>query len=259
MSQDSNNIAVKNPSRILHIFNKICESKLPVLMREIQNQSLAVKGNAVTVQQVGEKHELTIENISNKGLQFLFDKEEIILEFIMLSLKIHCTCPVIQTSETQAVIGLPSALFSMEKRKNARYQTNKNNLSFISLSIWSSTHEDYVSPPFFTNYQKFSSYLPIDNISTEGVCFVSRFPSVFKRIDQQLIDKKSKLILPMTPPISVETNIKWVKSVKNSVNKVNPDQKIITYLAGCQFTNLSQEATHNIKKYIQFIINSSDM
>ena len=96
MDQPAKTVKLSNPQRIIRIFGKICQAKIQVLIRDLKNPNTAVKGKALTLQTIyfgdNKNVALIISDVSKQGLRYLFDKESIQLEFVMVSSKIICNC-----------------------------------------------------------------------------------------------------------------------------------------------------------------------
>ncbi|NRA44005.1 MAG: hypothetical protein HRU09_03505 [Oligoflexales bacterium] len=259
MHQPAKTVKITNTQRIIRIFRKICQSKMQVLIRELQNPSIAVKGRALDLQTLyygdHKKIGIIICDVSSKGLRYLFDKESVQLEFVMLSSKIACNCKIIQIRDAEVIISLPKTLVSTEKRKNTRYKSNQEAPAFLRLSIWKSSKGDALAPPYFDHHRQLVDLLPVMDISFGGVCFHSQFPAMSQNLERGVIDPHALIMLPMSPPVPVELVVRWMKTVKEHVRITSKDSiSRANFYVGCSF-NLHQEAmVYKIKKYIQQII-----
>ena len=261
MHQLAKTAKITNIQRIIRIFRRICQSKIQVLIREPQNTSIAVKGRALDLQTLyygGQKKTgIVICDVSSKGLRYLFDKETVQIEFVLLSSKIICNCQIIQIRDTEVIMSLPKTLYSTEKRKKSRYKTNEDAPAFIKLSIWKAPENDILAPPYFTQHKHLFELLPIIDISFGGVCFNSRFPSMLNELEKGIIDSNASILLPMSSPMPVELVVRWIKTVKEHV-KISSRSSISksTFFVGCSFNFAQEEMMLKVKKYIQQIVKS---
>ena len=256
MHQPAKTVKITNIQRIIRIFRKICQSKMQVLVREPQNTSIAVKGKAFDLQTLyygdHKKIGLILCDVSSKGLRYLFDKNFVQLEFVMLSSKILCNCQIIQIKDAEIIISLPKALYSTEKRKNTRYKTHQEAPAFLKLSLWKNLQDDMLSPPFFYQHRHLFKLLPISDISFGGVCFISHFPSMSKYLEKGIIDQNAFILLPMTPPIPIKLVVRWMKTVKEHVRVTSLESiSKATFYVGCSFDLHEEDMIYGIKKYMQ--------
>ncbi|MFK7826128.1 MAG: hypothetical protein AB8G05_18390 [Oligoflexales bacterium] len=261
MHQVAKTAKITNIQRIIRIFRRICQSKMQVLIRESQQTSIAVKGRAKDLQTLyygsNKKTGIVICDVSSKGLRYLFDKETVQLEFVMLSSKIICNCQIVQIRDTEVIISLPKILYSTEKRKKSRYKTNQDAPAFIKLSIWEAPQNDVLAPPYFKQHRHLFELLPVIDISFGGVCFNSQFPSVSNNLEKGIMDSNAILLLPMSSPMPIEIVVKWIKTVKeHSRTPTKSSNSMSTFFVGCSFSLQKEEMMIRIKKYIQQIVES---
>lgn len=259
MDQPAKTVKLTNAPRIIRIFRKICQSKIQVLIRDLQNPSTAVKGRALTLQTVyhGDSKNvgIIICDVSSKGLRYLFDKETIQLEFVMVSSKIVCNCNILRIKDTELILSLPQALYSTEKRKSTRYKTHIEAPAFLKLSIWQSHEDDILAPPYFIQHSNIFETFPIVDLSFVGICFKTQFPSMIMSIEKGIIDSNAQILLPMSPSIPVELVVRWIKTIKEHVKLTSRESiNIATFYVGCSFKLNQDDMTHRIRKYIQQII-----
>ena len=262
MNGEQRQLKITNPQRIIRIFRKICQSRLYVFLRAEQSSNVVVKGRAEDLQNFKGDHgqqELSfyVTEISEKGVKYLFDKDEMQIEFVMTSTKVICVGRILRIRKGQVILSLPHVLTSVERRGNARYKTTEGAAGFLSLSIWQPRPDDYLSSPYFLHHKRFSTYLPLVDVGLGGVCFKSMFPSPAQIVEKDMLDPKVVIHLPMTRPFEIPLQFRWVKLIREHLNEDKSGAVAQVYhLFGCQFLDISVDSINHFKRFIQQVIES---
>ena len=244
---------VSNPERIQRILHRMAQASLSVLLR-IDGTTVAVKGRASSVAANVSTLGLRIANISDKGLTLLKVGQLIRVEFVMMSTKVVFQSPVLIIEPGSILVGIPGALVSIERRKNARHATTPDLMAYITVTQWQPRANDALAPPFFQHQEPLARYIAIGDFSQGGISGVVRFPSVIESLKRGTIDGGAFLHLPMSKPIAMPIEVRWTKRTRERVE--NSDGSITqmrSYRFGGEFVNPAQELQLAIRQFIQQI------
>ncbi len=248
---NENRLKISNPQRIARILRRICQASLPVVIRAVSTASIAVKGRAATVNDVG-MGTMRISNISEKGIIHLVGIEKIQVEFVMMSTKVVFMSQVLSREDKTLLISLPTTLVSIERRKNARYNCSEDLMAFLDLSVWRPKSNDMTAPPFYPHFSHLAGLLVVSDLSFGGLCAVARFPSVCQSLTRGVIDDQAKLLLPMQDPLAVGVEIRWLKRIREHVNGADDAGAFQrSFRFGIEFVNQSDQVRLSIRQFIQ--------
>lgn len=251
---NENILKISNSTRIARILQRICQANLPVIVRELNDSSVAVKGRASSLTMDPSNQLIRISNISDKGIQHLHRPHaKIQVEFVMMSTKVLFVTQLVSIDANSITLMSPSVLVSVERRKNARYSTTDALRAMIHLSLWTPSHDDLTAPPVFAHAPQLANFIQIADLSYGGLCAVTRFPSVNSVIRRGLIDEKAKLILPMQQPFDVSVEIRWIKKIREHVSEYANKQVVRSYRFGLEFVRQSEEVRVAVHQFIQQI------
>lgn len=250
--EENNKIKITNPERVVRILRRICQGSLPVMIRVMDNVSIAVKGRAAAVVVESGIKGMRISNVSDKGIFHLKVGSKVQVEFVMMATKVVFVSMISMREQSSLIVDLPLSLVSIERRKNARFPTTRDLSAFLELSIWMPNGDDLTAPPTFPHYRDLGARMQIVDMSNGGICAVSRFPAVNDIARRGLIDDHSKIIVPMQKPIVIAMEIRWVKKIKEAVKA--PDGSIRTmrsYKFGAEFAKINEESLLKIRQFMQ--------
>ncbi|MFK7828101.1 MAG: hypothetical protein AB8G05_28385 [Oligoflexales bacterium] len=252
-------VKIFNKQRIVRIFQKICQSRIQVLIRLETNSTTAIKAYAnklMSKTSDSEEKQITIvlNNISDNGIKHLEGKKFIQLEFALISNKLICSSKIRQISDDELMVELPKSLTSIERRANARFKTKSECCAFVQLSKWKTSAKDLLATPYFEKHRNLATQFLVSDISVGGLCLKTFFPSISSKLSKDLIDEKAKLSLPLKKEISIGLNVRWIKKINEHIKITSSRNYIKTcYLIGCQFTEESDELLSEVKKFIKHI------
>ncbi len=257
--QQDNAIKISNPERIARVLDKICHASLPLMIRMNDAQKVAVKGRAAGVDQAGGAlKKVRISSISEKGITFLTKGAPVQVEFIMMSTKVVFQSVVLEIDHHAVYVAFPQLLVSVERRKNARYACTDNLKAFLKFGAWKAKDDEYTSPPYFPHQVNIASYTSVVDLSLGGLCVTSRFPAIFLELKRGIIDDRASLMLPMSAPIPVSTEIRWIRKIKENVflgeDRVEAFQ--LHFKIGLEFVTLSDAAGVALKQFMRTLSQS---
>lgn len=223
-----------------------------MMVRGSTATGIAVKGRAANIL-MDATPTMRIANISDKGILHISTLERVQVEFVMMSTKVVFVANVVAREQNSILVSLPSALVSIERRKNARYNTTDDMLAFLDLSMWKPLVDDVTAPPFYPQYRSLSGFLSVSDLSFGGLCVVTRFPAVNTVLRRGLIDDRARLILPMQDPLVVGVEIRWFKRIKEHVKTGEGDSQALmrSYRFGVEFISQSDDVRLSIRQFIQ--------
>jgi hypothetical protein len=248
-----NRLKISNPERILRILQRICEASLPVMVRGPGTNAVTVKGRAAAI--FLNPSSMRISNVSEKGLAHLSSQVTVQVEFIMMATKVMFLARIIERDQNHLTISLPTALVSIERRKNARFACTNDLMAYVAFSKWQPTSDDPTAQPFYAHHQRLASYVQISDISYGGLCAVTRFPSSSMALKRGVIDDETKLIFPFQEPLPVGVEIRWIKKIRESV-KLGDERDVRElrfFRFGIEFVAPSEQVKLNIRQFIQQI------
>jgi len=196
---------------------------------------------------------LRISNISEQGMEFLNGRIKVQVEFVMMATKVVFISEVVKRSDNCIYVVMPKVLVSIERRKNARYNTTEELTSFLKLSLWESSVSDVTAPPFYAHFDDdIGHYITIADVSMGGFCGVTKFPSLATVLRRGLIDDQAKIMMPMQPALKVGVEIRWIKKIREHV--VDPDGHdgyVRSYRFGFEFTQQNEETETHVRTFMQ--------
>lgn len=256
---DSSILRITSPERVQRILDRVIEAQLGVLFRWPKEPSVSVKGRVTAMfdfyVEGGKKAKgLRISNISEKGMRYIWDKDIMQIEFVLMSTKVVFVCKIVSKDQNHVVVTAPKHLISVNRRKNERYPCTENLKGMFKFDMYNPKWTDYSAEPFYDHYSKLAGHLGVDDISLGGMCVSSAFPAINKLARRGLIDDSSKLILPMQKPVVAPVELRWIKRIKEHHKEEDGSvRQFMTYKLGLQFLNVNQELEASIRMFIQQI------
>lgn len=260
MSDKKNVIRISDPKRITRILEKANINHFPVLLRDLKDPKIAVKGECkglgeVVQKTTGKRYKcVRISGVSQKGLDYIGNTKQVKLEFTMTSLKLVCAVHVIEKNELQRSIYLtpPQHIYSFERRTMVRHQIDKNFPVLVRLPDYFPTEHDLLAQPFFPHTAHLASNIGAADISSEGICLSSIFPSFLDAVQREKHIKGALIHLPMHLPIPVDMKYCWIKTIrKESPYKKAQGKTSKIYTVGCSFTEPSSDLIHAIHLFVK--------
>ena len=221
------------------------------MMRGPGTISVTVKGRAAAI--AFDPPSMRISNVSEQGLAQLGSQATIQVEFIMMATKVMFLSRILGRDQNSLIMSLPSALVSVERRKNGRFACTSDLIGYIAFSKLNPNNEDPAVQPFYAHHQRLASYLQIADVSYGGLCAVSRFPSTSLTLKRGVIDDETSLIFPFQEPQPIGIEIRWVKKIRESVKSGDErdTRQLRFFRFGIEFVSPSEQAKINIRQFIQ--------
>ena len=113
---------------------------------------------------------------------------------------------------------------------------------------------DHAMAPCVPHFNALQGLLTLSDISMEGACITTRFPSAMRFIELNKTDLKVEFHFPLDEPITISVDTKWQKRLKE--HTADAEGKITTtttHLAGIQFKGKSVEFPKKLKLFIRAI------
>jgi len=132
---------------------------------------------------------------------------------------------------------------------------NPSMMASVRLSLWHPTTQDLCSPPVFHHFSDIAGLLQVGDISPGGLSCYTRFPSVIHALDRGVIDKNTELVLPMTLPMNMKLEVRWIKKTKELVDTTAQGANVYEryFKFGCQFIDPSTDQIERIKIFMSQI------
>jgi hypothetical protein len=249
---NENRLKISNPQRISRILRRICQASLPLMVRAAGATGVAVKGRAANIVVDVAQPAMRISNISDKGIAHLGAATKVQVEFVMMSTMVVFVANILSREQNSVLISLPQALVSIERRRNARYNTTEDLCAFLDMSLFRPSDQDVTAAPFYPQYRTLTSHIALADISFGGVCAVTRFPAVSAVLKRGLIDDQARLVLPMQQPLEVGVEVRWFKRIKEHIKgREEDDAYMRSYRFGLEFTSHSDQVRVAIRQFIQ--------
>ena len=255
-SMEENIIKIVGQDRILRILKKVAQANMQVYLRWPKDPSTAVKGILSEVIKINKplgqfEYTIKVADISVKGNRFLSSKDQIQIEFVLMSTKIVFASRVISRDSSAIIFGMPKQLLSIERRKDSRYKSIPNFMSYMKLGIHQADAQDATASPVFSPYQKLAGILTIDDVSLGGISVSTNFPSILRVAKRGVMDENAVLTLPLQRPIACSIEIRWLKKsteqIRDSEGKI---RETLIIKMGLKFTASNQELEDKLKVYI---------
>ncbi|MBM4250497.1 MAG: PilZ domain-containing protein [Deltaproteobacteria bacterium] len=252
-----NRLKISSQERIQRILVRVCEAKIPLVLRVIgANSAIAIKARAHEIgADASGRRFVGFSGVSKAGIEMIEVGGGLQVEFATMATKIMFSTPILERGTSWVRVGFPKTLVSLERRSSDRYLCRDHLMSFLSFSLWGPKVSDVISPPFYEHQFQPASMVPIADISAGGVCIVTRFPSLCNELFRGVVDKQAHLHMPMQPSIPVEAEVRWIKKIKEHMTQVNTDTPISLYSRhyrlGIQFRDPSDSFKLAIKQFTQ--------
>lgn len=248
-----NALKISSTDRIIRILSKLCKANVKLIIKPKldQNKNISIRGMAAELINIQKNLGFRICDISERGIQNIIGSHLLQIEFLGLSTKVLFVTSLITVEQNSIIVSIPNEILSIERRTYSRYTTTNNFNCFASFEFWKPQKHNITSPPVFTGLETFAEYNYIIDISEGGFCFKTRFPAIMENMRRGLVDEKTKLILPLQPPIIVTTEIRWTKRIKERINIEGAERFQKIFKAGMQFVNLSNDNRRDIQHLIK--------
>lgn len=245
---------ISSPEKVARLLDKVGHSGLPLLIRSLKVQSIAVKARALSSGGSSDSPGFKMGNISDRGLQFLTQNKDAVfqIEFTLASEKVIFTTKITNLTRQCCVVAIPKFIESVERRKSARVEPSENLRAYVGFERLAAVSNDYQAPPVFESSQDLSALIPVSDISVGGVALISRFPFVSRLIKTTTSSERAFLYLPMTAPIALDGSIRWNRQVAENTQAIAGQLRVITsYKFGLQFVDPNQTLQNHVQMFIQ--------
>ncbi len=241
---------------ITKIILRLAQSGLPVSLRRPDKPEISVRAKIGAIDQTRQVQSLRLTDVSDKGLIYLNERrhEIVMVEFSLSTSKITFETRLIERESHNIYLSFPTALVSVERRKNQRHNSTNELPAFLRTNVPPLQCSEWAYPPkFFLNEPRHIKFL-VGDISNGGISVVSRFPVallIFKKIEKPLHET---LYFPMQEGIAVSYLVRWVKKIKENIaDEAGYSRLIRTYRFGLEFVDISDEGLGRVKQYIHLL------
>ena len=256
MTKDAT-VKINNLEKIYRLVSRLCATDADSLLR-IAESNILIRATIAAIAYEYKKgnhqtHGLFINNISERGMLALKSIKNINLEIILNNCKIITKVNILETKSSSIITSMPVEIIKIERRKESRTKLIESMRAYIQIN--EEVHDDKIMMPIFTHHNYLRGWLPIADVSSDGLCaycpFVG-FNEVFKR--GQILSNVY-LRMPMTPPIIINLEVRWLKkTIDHGLNYSSSESKI-EHRIGCQFispSRLLRESISDLSKSIQY-------
>ena len=177
------------------------------------------------------------------------------VEFVTMATKVMFVAAVLEKGQESIRLAMPTALVSMERRQNERFTCREDLSAFLRLSIWEPQADDSTAPPFYPHHFASAPLISLADVSSGGICAITRFPAVCSVLLRGVKDESAKLILPMQEPLAVSIEVRWIKRIKEHIQHTQTAGQASlfsrTYRFGLLFTEQSEPLRLGLKQFMQ--------
>ncbi|MCX6130878.1 MAG: hypothetical protein NTX25_17700 [Proteobacteria bacterium] len=242
---------ITNPERISRIISRMCDGHMQVILRTKNNINLGIRANFSKLYSSKNSSSIEFNQISKFGLEKLSAGMLIKVEVIGMPSKVTFVASITELAETGVLCSFPNTLVTIERRQNSRYKVNPSSMAYLSFSVWAPEVDDPSSPPFFEAYRSLANLVPIADMSNNGICIQSHFPSFINVLDNIELDPKAGLHLPMSPPIAVKAVIRWKRRIKNRIVEDKSERYQLDYRVGIELIELHTDQQLKIRSFLR--------
>lgn len=244
-------IKISSEDKVLRILDGLCTAGASVFLQLPGEGGTSVRATASTILNVGKSRALRIDRISEQGMIHLQEAPKLRVEFRGLATHMAFPARVLSKETESLVIQVPSTIYSLERRENLRYGTTELLLPSLELHEWTPNPKHLSDPSFFDKHTKIASRLPIADVSESGVKVAVRFPGPLNQLEVGQVDHSAALHLPMSKPLPVSVEVRWMKRVHQNVHNDGAVRRQRLFFMGFQFVQLDDEGKFAIRKFIQ--------
>ena len=235
-----------NKERIGRLIDRMCVEKLLAIIRRKTESSVAIRSCVQEILSEDVKY-IRLDKISKKGMTFLHESDSISVEVIGMPTRLIFQTKIVKRQTSSIMISFPTSLLSIERRTNSRYRSTVNCRSYVALNDWRAIPDDIAAPPTFEIYDHLSSWCFVHDLSSNGLCLSSYFPSVIKHLRIKGHEKNAKIIFPMQDPLLVNFTIRWCRKIQ--LKKMEHD--FFEFRIGGQFFDLNPSTEKIIAGHIK--------
>ena len=247
---------ILTPERVQRILQHICEAKIPVVLRVGGNGGVAIRARASDINFGGSAQAFVdFTGISIPGMSMIRTGIGVQVEFVTMATKVMFVAAVLEKGQDNIHLAMPTALVSMERRQNERLNCREDLSAFIRLSIWEPQIDDSTAPPYYLHHTASAPLISLADVSSGGVCAITRFPALCSVLPRGVKDGAAKLILPMQEPLTVSIEVRWIKRIKEHLQQTQTAGQASlysrTYRFGLLFTEQSEPLRLGLKQFMQ--------
>lgn len=257
MTQNEQNIKISSPERILRILQRVAQGGLHVLVRDVSQPEVAVKGRAVSSSAVSRAGGFSIGGLSERGRIYLAAHPDAIfqIEFVLMATKVTFQSKIMRMDGNAVIVSLPDLLVSIERRKDARYLVTANTKAFVKIDNWHPDQRDATVIPFFEYQRENATLIAAGDVSAGGMSIVTRFPAICRALQKGSIVDRGSLILPLEPPIPIMFEVRWVKRIRENLQDMDGHVRTARfYKFGVQFVNPSEKLVTELQRFMTRLV-----
>ncbi len=251
-------VKITNPDRIVRILSRVATSGLVLQIRALKKPEVAVKGRAIVAGQgITSAEGFILSGISEKGKAHLLALTDggFQIDFVLTNVKIVFYTNLLGLFGSGMRVSLPDFLWSVERRKDARFSVTASTRAYIRLDDLVIDQNDPSIPPFLGYQRDMATWQAIGDLSQGGISVVSRFPALCQILERGTVIKRSSLLLPLVPPVPVAFDVRWVKKVKESIQDLEGSQRTFRiYRFGLQFNNPSDVLVESVQRFMSKLL-----
>lgn len=265
-------VAFTQPEQIGKILAEVTRLRIEVLLR-YSNTGKAVRGIA-EIFNAPEKSFL-VSNISAAGDELLRNHDKVRVEFVLLSTKLVFDAQIRARAAGKIVLGTPTQLVSIERRRNSRFKVPSTQAAFVEFAdetVDVTRFDSPFVPKFLLDGATVVPRLRVDDVSLGGIACFSRYSSVAQLLKPSEFGVMGQIYFPNMAPLPVPVSIRWVKKTVNAVPlhkypslartmngrgkqspTVDTNLKETYFRVGLQFAEVSQELDAALRRFIHTV------
>lgn len=243
---------ITTPEDIKLFLKLVCSNEARGLLRPVKMPTLAVKYKFSSSAVNSVSDPIKLVGISAIGLKKLKDFGAIRVEVYGQDKRVFFQSEITQVTDGMLLIKFPTKVKQTERRGRIRYLTNEDHLPFFDPGGWVVEPSDIAAPPYFGLYRPLATMNMVLDISLGGVCVETRFPSIVRWLEGINDFPNSSIQMPMKNPVSVATQLRWTKRIRERVALENGEETSIQkYNFGLEFIKPSRDFLMIVTEFLK--------
>lgn len=257
MTQPEVKSRISDPERIRRILIKAADAQLGVMIRLKEGETTAVRAKVRALTTLDGVDVMTVDSLSDKGIQYLGRASTCFVELVTISAKIIFSTFIVRFSGDTVMLTLPTELVNIERRKNARHPIPQGFAAFISLPAWSPKITEPESPPAIVGLSCYANWIRLGDLSMAGASARLMTPGLAGFFERGQEEKAAVLRLPAMDPLTVHCVIRWTKRVSDWTDSSAQGKFSRILTMGFEFLNLDENARQGLHQAIREFSTSS--
>lgn len=251
MESTVNRVKISGSDKVIRILDGLCVSNASVFLQTPEESGVSVRGATNTILTYGSVQAFRVDRISEQGIIHVSGSSQLRVEFRGLSHHLAFPARVLSQDAESVVLVVPDVIYSLERRRNMRFETPEMLRPHLELSEWKPRDRYLADPSFFPMHKDLASRLSVVDISESGIKAMMRFPGPVHHLQVGQVDHSTSLILPMSKPMVMSMEVRWVKKVLEHVDSEGALRGKRSFYLGMQFIKPEEEELDHIRKFIQ--------